>query len=127
MNTPQADNNKIVLAYSGGLDTSIIIPWLAERGWEVHCYAGDVGQGAGELEGLEEKAAATGAASCKVGDLREEFVTDTIWPALRALAVYEGKYLLGTSLARPILAKGQVEYAREVGSVTFDCNFKRSY
>ena len=116
MNTPQSDNNKIVLAYSGGLDTSIIIPWLAERGWEVHCYAGDVGQGAGELEGLEEKAAATGAASCKVGDLREEFVTDTIWPALRALAVYEGKYLLGTSLARPILAKGQVEYAREVGA-----------
>ncbi len=107
---------KIVLAYSGGLDTSIIIPWLKERGWEVHCLAGDVGQGAGELDGLEEKAAATGAASCRVADLREGFVTEMIWPALRALAVYEGRYLLGTSLARPILARAQIEYAREVGA-----------
>ncbi|MEM6673635.1 MAG: argininosuccinate synthase [Planctomycetota bacterium] len=111
-----SDSKSIVLAYSGGLDTSIIIPWLKERGWEVHCLAGDVGQGAEELEGLEEKAAATGAASCRVADLRHAFVTETIWPALRALAVYEGRYLLGTSLARPILARAQVEYAKEVGA-----------
>ena len=111
-----SESKKVVLAYSGGLDTSIIIPWLKERGWEVHCLAGDVGQGAEELVGLEEKAAATGAASCKVADLQEAFVTETIWPALRALAVYEGRYLLGTSLARPILARAQVEYAQEVGA-----------
>ena len=111
-----SESKKVVLAYSGGLDTSIIIPWLKERGWEVHCLAGDVGQGAEELVGLEEKAAATGAASCRVADLREPFVTETIWPALRALAVYEGRYLLGTSLARPILARAQVEYAKEVGA-----------
>ncbi len=111
-----SESKKVVLAYSGGLDTSIIIPWLKERGWEVHCLAGDVGQGAEELVGLEEKAAATGAASCKVADLQEAFVTETIWPALRALAVYEGRYLLGTSLARPILARAQVEYAKEVGA-----------
>ncbi len=109
-------DKKVVLAYSGGLDTSIIIPWLKERGYEVHCLAGDVGQGAEELVGLEEKAANSGAASCKVADLRETFVTETIWPALRALSVYEGRYLLGTSLARPILARAQVEYAHEVGA-----------
>lgn len=107
---------KIVLAYSGGLDTSIIIPWLQERGWEVHCLAGDVGQGAEELVGLEEKAAASGAASCRVADLRDEFVEEFVWPALRALAVYEGRYLLGTSLARPSLARALAEYAREVGA-----------
>ena len=111
-----SSDKKIVLAYSGGLDTSIIIPWLKERGWEVHCLAGDVGQGAEELVGLEDKADASGAASCRVADLREAFVTETIWPALRALAVYEGRYLLGTSLARPILARAQVEYAKEVGA-----------
>ncbi|MDP6929233.1 MAG: argininosuccinate synthase [Planctomycetota bacterium] len=108
---------KVVLAYSGGLDTSIIIPWLKEHyDLEVHCYAGDVGQGASELEGLEEKAHATGAASCKVDDLREEFLVDYVWPCLRSLAIYEGRYLLGTSMARPVLAKGQVEYAEEVGA-----------
>ena len=108
---------RVVLAYSGGLDTSIIIPYLQETyGLEVHAFAGDVGQGAGELEGLEEKAAASGAASCRVADLREEFLTDYVWPCLHAMAVYEGRYLLGTSMARPVLAKGQVEYAREVGA-----------
>lgn len=111
-----ATPKKVVLAYSGGLDTSIIIPWLKERGYEVHCLAGDVGQGADELVGLEDKAAASGAASCKVADLRDGFVTEFIWPALKALAVYEGRYLLGTSLARPILARAQVEYAQEVGA-----------
>ncbi|MCP3917071.1 MAG: argininosuccinate synthase [bacterium] len=110
-------SRKVVLAYSGGLDTSILIPWLKEnRGFEVHCLAGDVGQGAGELEGLEEKALETGAESCRVVDLREPFLTETVWPALRAVAVYEGRYLLGTSLARPLLARAQVEYAREVGA-----------
>jgi len=109
--------NKVVLAYSGGLDTSIIIPWLKEHGAdEVHCLAGDVGQGAEELQGLEEKAAATGAASCRVVDLRHAFLTECVWPALRAMAIYEGRYLLGTSLARPVLGRAQVEYAREVGA-----------
>jgi argininosuccinate synthase len=112
-----ATKKKVVLAYSGGLDTSVIIPWLEEHhGLEVHAFAGDVGQGASELEGLEDKAAATGAASCKVADLREEFLVDCVWPCLRALAVYEGRYLLGTSMARPVLAKGQVEYAKQIGA-----------
>ncbi len=109
--------SKVVLAYSGGLDTSIIIPYLQEEhGLEVHCYAGDVGQGGDELVGLEDKALSTGAASCKIGDLREEFLTEYVWPCLRAMAVYEGRYLLGTSMARPVLAKGQVAYAAEVGA-----------
>ena len=83
-------SDKVVLAYSGGLDTSILIPWLKEnRGFEVHCLAGDVGQGAGELEGLEEKALASGAASCRVVDLRRPFLEETVWPTLRALAIYE--------------------------------------
>ena len=108
---------KVVLAYSGGLDTSVIIPWLQENhGLEVHCLAGDVGQGGSELEGLEDKAAASGAASCRVVDLREEFLEGYVWPCLRAMAVYEGRYLLGTSMARPILAKAQVDYAHEVGA-----------
>ena len=112
-----AAQKKCVLAYSGGLDTSVMIPWLKENhGFEVHCLAGDVGQGAEELEGLEEKALATGAASCKVVDLREEFVTELLWPAVRALAVYEGRYLLGTSLARPVLGRAQARHAVELGA-----------
>jgi len=109
---------KIVLAYSGGLDTSIIVHWLKERydGCEVHAYCGDVGQGQDELNGLEDKAAAAGAASCRVDDLRHEWLTGYVWPCIRAMTVYEGRYLLGTSMARPILAKGQVDYAREVGA-----------
>jgi argininosuccinate synthase len=108
---------KVVLAYSGGLDTSIIIPWLIENhGCEVHALAGDVGQGASELEGLEEKALATGAKSCRVVDLKREFLEGYVWPCLRAMTVYEGRYLLGTSMARPILAKAQVDYAREIGA-----------
>jgi argininosuccinate synthase len=109
--------NKVVLAYSGGLDTSIIIPWLRENhGLEVHCFAGDVGQGADELTGLEDKAIKTGATSCRVEDLRREFLEDYVWPCLRAMTVYEGRYLLGTSMARPILAKAQVDYAKEIGA-----------
>src|SRR5919112_4956391 len=106
----------ICLAYSGGLDTSIIVPWLKEQypGVRVVCVAGDVGQG-DELEGVRAKALASGADECHVEDLREEFVRDFIWPMLRAGAVYNRKYLLGTSMARPILAKRQVEVARDVG------------
>ena len=104
---------RIVLAYSGGLDTSIIIPWLIETyGYEVHALAGDVGQGDEELEGLEKKALKSGARSCRIVDLKREFVTDFIFPAIAGRAVYEGRYLLGTSLARPIIAKHQVEIAR---------------
>ena len=107
---------KVVLAYSGGLDTSIIIPWLVENyGCEVIAMAGDVGQ-AEELDGLREKALATGASKIYIEDLREEFVTDYIWPTLRAGAVYEGKYLLGTSFARPVIAKRQVEIAKIEGA-----------
>ena len=107
---------KVALAYSGGLDTSIIIPWLKENyGCEVVAVCGDVGQGGDELEGLEAKALASGAAECHVADLREEFVSDYVWPMLRSGAIYEGKYLLGTSIARPLLAKKQVEVALATG------------
>jgi argininosuccinate synthase len=108
----------IVLAYSGGLDTSIIVPWLKEKhpGARVVCVAGDVGQGAGELSGVREKALASGADECYVEDLREELVRDFIFPMLRAGAVYNRKYLLGTSIARPLIAKKQVEVAKAVGA-----------
>ena len=106
----------IALAYSGGLDTSIIVPWLRERyDARVICVAADIGQG-DELSGIREKALASGAAECYVEDLREEFVTDFIWPTLRAGAIYGRKYLLGTSMARPLIARRQVEVARQVGA-----------
>jgi argininosuccinate synthase len=108
----------IVLAYSGGLDTSIIVPWLEEnRGADVVCVAADVGQGE-ELDGLVAKALASGARECHVEDLREEFLTEYVWPTLRSGAVYGRKYLLGTSMARPIIARRQVEVARQVGATT---------
>ncbi len=107
---------KAVLAYSGGLDTSIIVPWLKEHyGCEVVCYCADVGQGA-ELEGLEAKARASGASEVVIEDLRVPFVRDFCFPALRAGAVYEGRYLLGTSLARPLIASRQVWCAERVGA-----------
>jgi argininosuccinate synthase len=106
---------RVALAYSGGLDTSIIIPWLKENyQCEVVAIAADVGQGE-ELDGLREKAIATGAAEIYIEDLRHEFVTDYIFPTLRAGAVYEHKYLLGTSFARPVIAKKQVEIAKATG------------
>jgi hypothetical protein len=106
----------IVLAYSGGLDTSIIVPWLREHyDARVICVAADIGQG-DELEGVKEKAIASGAAECHIADMREEFVRDYVFPTLRAGAIYNRKYLLGTSMARPIIAKKQVEVAREVGA-----------
>ena len=105
--------NKIVLAYSGGLDTSVMLHWLKQQyGCEVVCYCADVGQGE-ELDGLEEKARATGASKLYVEDLREEFVRDYVWTAVKANAVYEGVYLMGTSLARPVIAKRQIEIARK--------------
>ncbi|MEQ8197708.1 MAG: argininosuccinate synthase [Clostridiaceae bacterium] len=108
---------KVLLAYSGGLDTSIIIPWLKETYGceEVIAVAGDVGQGDSELEGLEEKAIKTGASKIYIENLQKEFVEDYIFPTLKAQAVYEGKYLLGTSFARPVIAKRMVEIAKAEG------------
>jgi len=108
---------KAVLAYSGGLDTSVILPWLRETyGCDVVAFVADLGQGPDELDGIVEKAKASGAAEVYVEDLRREFVTDYLWPMLKAGAVYEGKYLLGTSVARPLIAKKQVECARKTGA-----------
>jgi argininosuccinate synthase len=108
---------KVVLAYSGGLDTSAIMPWLKENyACEVVAFAADVGQGEEELEGLYDKAIASGASECHIVDLKEEFVSDFIYPTITTGAVYEGEYLLGTSMARPVIAKAQVEIARKVGA-----------
>jgi argininosuccinate synthase len=109
--------SSIVLAYSGGLDTSVIVPWLKEHypGARVTCVAADIGQG-DELAGVREKALASGADACYIEDLRREFVEDFIWPTLRAGAVYGRKYLLGTSMARPLIARRQVEIARTIGA-----------
>ncbi len=107
---------KVALAYSGGLDTSIIIPWLKEHyGCEVVAVCGDIGQGGEELDGLREKALKTGASEVYVEDMREEFVGDYLWKLVRSGAVYEHKYLLGTSIARPLLAKRQAEVALKTG------------
>jgi argininosuccinate synthase len=107
----------IVLAYSGGLDTSIIVPWLREHyDARVVCVAADIGQGDVELSNVRAKALASGAEECFVEDLREEFVRDFIFPTLRAGAIYNRKYLLGTSMARPLIARRQVEVARRVGA-----------
>ncbi len=107
---------KVVLAYSGGLDTSVIVPWLKENyGCEVICYTANLGQEE-ELDGLEEKALASGASKIYIEDLREEFLTDYVFPTVMAGAVYERKYLLGTSMARPLIAKRQVEVAELEGA-----------
>jgi argininosuccinate synthase len=111
-----AKKEKVVLAYSGGLDTSVILPWLKETyGYEVIAFAAELGQG-DELAGIKKKALASGASKCIVKDLRKEFVEDYIWPMLKAGAVYEGGYLLGTSIARPLIAKHQVEIAHAEGA-----------
>jgi len=107
---------KVVLAYSGGLDTSVILKWLIETyGCEVICFAADIGQKE-ELSGLREKAIKTGAAKIYIDDLREEFARNFVFPALRANAIYEGTYLLGTSLARPLIARRQLEIAKLEGA-----------
>jgi len=107
---------KVVLAYSGGLDTSVILPWLKETyGYEVIAFAAELGQG-DELAGIKRKALASGAVKCVVKDLRKEFVEDYLWPILKAGAVYEKEYLLGTSVARPLIAKHQVEVAHAEGA-----------
>jgi len=107
---------RVALAYSGGLDTSIIIPWLKEHyGCEVVAVCGDIGQGGEELDGLKEKALKTGACEVYVEDMREEFVTEYLWKLVRSGGVYEHKYLLGTSIARPLLAKRQAEVALKTG------------
>ena len=112
----EKDVNKVVLAYSGGLDTSVIIPWLKENyGCEVVAFAADVGQ-AEELDGLEAKALATGASKLYIDDLRQDFASDFIWPVMQASAIYERKYLLGTSIARPLIARRQVEIAEIEGA-----------
>jgi argininosuccinate synthase len=113
---PQITAKKVALAYSGGLDTSIIIPWLKEHyNCQIVAVCGDIGQGGEELDGLREKAIKTGASEVYVEDMREEFVTDYLWKLVRSGAVYEHKYLLGTSIARPLLAKRQAEVALKTG------------
>jgi argininosuccinate synthase len=108
---------KVVLAYSGGLDTSAIVPWLKDNyDCEVIAFVANVGQGDEELAGVEEKAIKSGASSCYVVDLREELVKEVIYPTLKTGAVYEGQYLLGTSMARPVIARAQVELALKLGA-----------
>ncbi len=108
---------KVVLAYSGGLDTSVIVRWLKEEyNYEIIALTANVGQGDGELEGLEEKAIKTGASEIFIVDIRDELVTDYIFPMVRSGAVYEGKYLLGTAIARPVIGKKLVEVAEKVGA-----------
>jgi argininosuccinate synthase len=112
---PKESVKRVCLAYSGGLDTSVILRWLIEEyGCEVVAYCADVGQEE-ELAGLPEKAAASGAVDCIISDLREEFVKDYVFPAIKGSAIYEGVYLLGTALARPLIAKQHVEVARATG------------
>jgi argininosuccinate synthase len=106
----QMSSEKVVLAYSGGLDTSVILKWLINKGYDVICFVGNVGQ-IDDFNEIEQKALLTGARDVYIQDLREEFVTDYIFPAIRANAIYEGRYLLGTALARPLLAKAQIEIA----------------
>ena len=108
---------KVVLAYSGGLDTSAIVPWLKDNyNCEVIAFVANVGQGDEELAGVEQKAINSGASSCHVVDLREELVKEVIYPTLKTGAVYEGQYLLGTSMARPVIARAQVKLALELGA-----------
>lgn len=119
--------NKVVLAYSGGLDTSAIVPWLKETyDCEVIAFVANVGQGDAELEGIENKAKQSGASACYVVDLKEKMLTDVVVPAMQAGAIYEGDYLLGTALARPVIAQAQVELALELGAdaVSHGCTGK---
>ena len=121
---------KVVVAYSGGLDTSVIVPWMKENyGCEVVTFTADLGQGAGELVGLKEKAIASGASQVFVQDLREEFLREYAFPTMQAGAIYERLYLLGTSFARPIVAKYLVKVAEQVGedAVVHGCKIGRAH
>ena len=114
---PKPQVKKVVLAYSGGLDTSVIVPWLKENyGCEVVCFCADIGQGDEDMRGLEQKAINSGASQCIIHDMKEEFVSEYLFPMFKAGAVYEHKYLLGTSVARPLIAKHLVDVAHEVGA-----------
>ena len=109
--TKNRDIKKIVLAYSGGLDTSVMLTWIKEEyGCEIVAFTADVGQG-DEMAGLEEKAIRTGASKIYIQDLKDEFVRDYVYTAVKANAVYEGCYLMGTSLARPLIARKQIDWA----------------
>jgi argininosuccinate synthase len=123
-----AAKNRIALAYSGGLDTSCIVPWLKDNipGAEVICVVGDVGQGSDELAGVEQKAKNSGAAECHVVDLKKEFVDEFVMPTMISGGVYEGRYLLGTAIARPVLARAQVNVAKKTGctAVAHGCTGK---
>ena len=112
----QGTVKKAVLAYSGGLDTSIILKWLVEEyGCEVIAFSADLGQGE-ELDGIPEKAKQTGASACHILDLKEEFARDFVFPMFRANAIYEGRYFLGTSIARPLISKAQMEITDREGA-----------
>lgn len=116
-NPVSSNGEKVVLAYSGGLDTSVILKWLSvEKGYEVICYCANVGQEAEDFTAVREKALLLGASKVYIEDLRAEFVTDYVWPAVKANAIYENRYMLGTSLARPCIAKKQVEIAQAEGA-----------
>ena len=111
-------SKKIIVAYSGGLDTSVLLLWLKNYyNAEVIAYCADVGQ-AEELDGLEEKALNTGASKCFIGDLKDEFAKDYIFPIFQAVAIYEGKYWLGTSIARPVITKGMIDIAKQEGATS---------
>ncbi|KAL3817180.1 hypothetical protein ACHAXA_007723 [Cyclostephanos tholiformis] len=112
-----ASKPKVILAYSGGLDTSVILKWLSEKGFEVICFCADVGQQHEDFEAIKVKATNTGATKCVVTDLRKEFVENYIFEALKCNAIYEGRYLLGTSVARPCIAKEMVRIAKEEGAL----------
>ena len=107
---------KIVLAYSGGLDTSVILKWLLEKGFEVITFTADIGQRDADLETAKEKALKLGASKAYVVDLRKEFVEDYIFPVFKSGAIYENRYLLGTSVARPLISKKQIEIAEKEGA-----------
>ncbi|RHZ17377.1 hypothetical protein DYB31_009263 [Aphanomyces astaci] len=108
--------DKVILAYSGGLDTSIILKWLVNKGFHVVCYCANVGQFGENFDKVKAKAIALGASKVYIEDLRKEFVVDYIWPAVQANAIYESRYLLGTSLARPVISKKMVEIANAEGA-----------
>ena len=107
---------QVVLAYSGGLDTSVILVWLVNKGFDVVCFCANVGQGEEDYEAITKKALGCGASKVFVEDLRKEFVTDFIYPAIKCNAIYEGRYLLGTSIARPCIAKKQINIAQQIGA-----------